>query len=223
MRTAHAVFSWLEIMCLPAPRRCPPRTTKVRRTHPLSVRPASAQTAFGPMVIAAAEQNTPAPQRLIDDQLAIRFLPPRMRLIVRACRWRPVHNLLVRVTDGTAPGMWGSMLCRKRYVDDTVAQALASGVEQVMILGAGLDTRQVQPARGAGPRVRAGPACGTPTTRSGAAGDLTAAPPIRLLGLLSRPSSPSTSSSGRRLIRSLTLRASGPPRTCILKRRALET
>ncbi len=107
----------------------------------MSVRPASAQTAFGPMVIAAAEQNTPAPQRLIDDQLAIRFLPPGMRLIVRACRWRPVHNLLVRVTDGTAPGMWGSMLCRKRYVDDTVAQALASGVEQVMILGAGLDTR----------------------------------------------------------------------------------
>jgi methyltransferase (TIGR00027 family) len=93
------------------------------------------------MVIAAAEQYTPAQQRIIDDELAVRFLPPGLQWIVRACRWRPVRNLLMRMTDRSAPGMWGSMLCRKRYADDAVADALASGIGQVVILGAGLDTR----------------------------------------------------------------------------------
>jgi methyltransferase (TIGR00027 family) len=102
---------------------------------------ASAQTAFGPMVIAGAERYTPPQQRLIDDELAVRFLPPSMQWIVRACRWRPVRDLLVRMTNRSAPGLWGSMLCRKRYADDAVADALAAGIGQVVILGAGLDTR----------------------------------------------------------------------------------
>lgn len=107
----------------------------------MSARSASAQTAFGPMVIAAAERYTPPGERLIDDQLAVRFLPPGVRWIVRACRCRPVRDLLRRTTDRAAPGVWGSVLCRKRYADDAVADALASGIGQVVILGAGLDTR----------------------------------------------------------------------------------
>jgi methyltransferase (TIGR00027 family) len=104
-------------------------------------RPATAQTALGPMVIAAAEQYTPPPRRLVDDEMAVRLLPPASRLAVRVCGWRPVRDLLVRATERTAPGMWGSMLCRKRYADDTVTQAVTSGIGQVVILGAGLDTR----------------------------------------------------------------------------------
>lgn len=107
----------------------------------MSRRSASAQTAFGPMVIAAAEQYTPPRQRLVDDGLAVRFLPLGVQSIVRACRWRPVRNLLVRMTDRSAPGIWGSMLCRKRYADDAVTEALAAGLGQVVFLGAGLDTR----------------------------------------------------------------------------------
>ena len=107
----------------------------------MSGRSASAQTALGPMVIAAVEQFTPQRQRLFDDELAVRFLPPVVQLIVRACRWRPVRDLLVRATERSAPGMWASMLCRKRYADDAVTAALAAGIEQVVFLGAGLDTR----------------------------------------------------------------------------------
>lgn len=107
----------------------------------MSARSASAQTALGPMVIAAVEQYTPQPQRLFDDELAVRFLPPVAQLIVRACRWRPVRDLLVRATERSASGMWASMLCRKRFADDAVCDALAAGIEQVVFLGAGLDTR----------------------------------------------------------------------------------
>jgi methyltransferase (TIGR00027 family) len=104
-------------------------------------RSASAQTAFGPMVIAAAERYTPPRHRLFDDELAVRFLPPGLQPIVRACRWRPVRDLLVRMTERSAPGIWASMLCRKRYADDAVADALTAGIGQVVFLGSGLDTR----------------------------------------------------------------------------------
>ncbi|MFI6290511.1 SAM-dependent methyltransferase [Nonomuraea sp. NPDC050790] len=103
-------------------------------------RPA-AQTALGPMVIAAVEQLLPAERRVIDDDLAQGFLPPGTRLVVRACKWRVIRDLVIGATDKQAHGLWASMLCRKRYADDKVAEALGDGIEQVVILGAGLDTR----------------------------------------------------------------------------------
>ncbi|MGW4945052.1 class I SAM-dependent methyltransferase [Actinoplanes sp. NPDC004185] len=107
----------------------------------MTARPPAAQTAFGPMVIAACEQLLPADQRLFDDPDAVRLLPAGQRLIVRACRWKPVHQLLVRATDSKAQGLWAGMLCRKRYADDKVRDALHDGIEQFVFLGAGLDTR----------------------------------------------------------------------------------
>ncbi|MCO1661178.1 class I SAM-dependent methyltransferase [Pseudonocardia humida] len=104
-------------------------------------RSAAEQTAFGPMVIAACERYTPAEQRLLDDDLAARFLPVGQRLVVHACRWAPVRRLLLDATERQAAGLWGSMLCRKRYLDDQVRAAFAAGIDQLVVLGAGLDTR----------------------------------------------------------------------------------
>jgi methyltransferase (TIGR00027 family) len=92
-------------------------------------------------VIAAVEQLEPADRRLINDPLALRFLPPAMALVVRACRWRWWREQLVRATEGKAAGMWAGMLCRKRYADDQVRAALDAGIEQLVVLGAGMDTR----------------------------------------------------------------------------------
>lgn len=104
----------------------------------MSKRSAAERTAFGPMVIAAAEQYTPPAQRLVDDDLAAGFLPAGQRLAVR----RPtLRRLLVGATERQATGLWGSMLCRKRYLDDEVRAALATGIDQLVVLGAGMDTR----------------------------------------------------------------------------------
>ena len=43
----------------------------------------AAQTAFGPMVLAAIEHNEPPERRLVDDDLAASFLPARLRALVR--------------------------------------------------------------------------------------------------------------------------------------------
>ena len=39
------------------------------------------------------------------------------------------------------PGTLGAILCRTRYLDDVVRRLLAQGLEQLVILGAGFDTR----------------------------------------------------------------------------------
>lgn len=116
----------------------------------MAKRPPAAQTAFGPMVIAAVEQHVPDPQRLIHDGLAMRFLPLNMRLAVRACRWRPMRTMLIDFTEKRAPAVWGGTLCRKRYADDQVSEAIEAGVSQIVLLGAGMDTRVYRLAAPAG-------------------------------------------------------------------------
>jgi methyltransferase (TIGR00027 family) len=99
-----------------------------------------AQTAFGPMVLAAVEQNEPTGQRLVDDDLAELFLPTALRWLVAATRWGPARRLMIRASEFTGPGLWVNLACRKRFIDDKLREAL-DDIDAVVILGAGLDTR----------------------------------------------------------------------------------
>jgi methyltransferase (TIGR00027 family) len=99
-----------------------------------------AQTAFGPMVLAAVEQNEPPGRRLVDDDLAELFLPAPLRWLVAATRAAPIRRLMIRGSEITGPGLWVNLACRKRFIDDRLAEALDS-IEAVVILGAGFDTR----------------------------------------------------------------------------------
>jgi methyltransferase (TIGR00027 family) len=100
----------------------------------------AAQTAFGPMVLAAVEQNEPPDRRLVDDDLAELFLPRPMRWLVAATRWKPLRRLMIRGSEFTGPGLWVNMACRKRFIDDKLTEA-RENIDAVVILGAGLDTR----------------------------------------------------------------------------------
>ena len=97
------------------------------------------QTAVGPMTIVAVEQYDNEGQRLVQDELAYRFLPTSVKLIMRLARWRPTRHLLINLTENNGRGMWASFLCRKRYVDDKIHDAIGA-INAVVILGAGLDT-----------------------------------------------------------------------------------
>ncbi|MEO3876269.1 SAM-dependent methyltransferase [Nonomuraea sp. B12E4] len=88
-------------------------------------RPPAAQTALGPMAIAAIE----------------RHLPPALRYTTQACRWPAVRAWMISASEQRAPGIWGGVLCRKRYADDKVTEAFQAGIRQLVVLGAGLDTR----------------------------------------------------------------------------------
>ncbi len=100
----------------------------------------AAQTAFGPMVLAAVEHNEPPGRRLVDDDLAELFLPAPLRWLVAATRAAPVRRLMVRASEWSGRGLWANLACRKRFIGDKLAEAL-DGIDAVVILGAGLDTR----------------------------------------------------------------------------------
>jgi methyltransferase (TIGR00027 family) len=106
----------------------------------------AAQTAFGPMVLAAMEQTEPPGRRLVDDDLAARFLPARMRWLVTATPPKLMRRLMMAAMDRDGPGLWANMTCRKRYIADKVTEALDS-VDAVVVLGAGLDTLAYRLAR----------------------------------------------------------------------------
>jgi methyltransferase (TIGR00027 family) len=103
-------------------------------------RNAAAGTAFGPIVLSAVEQLEPPGRRLVDDDLATAFLPAPLRAFVRTTGWAPVRRAVIRASDRSGPGLWTSLACRKRYIDDNLRDALG-GIDAVVVLGAGLDTR----------------------------------------------------------------------------------
>lgn len=101
----------------------------------------AAGTAVGPMVIAAVEQHRSPGQRLLHDPLAVSVLPPLSRWLAGLARRPGVRAALIRASERAAPGVWGGVACRKRYIDDQFTRALEEGIRSVVVLGAGLDTR----------------------------------------------------------------------------------
>ena len=97
------------------------------------------QTAIGPMVIVAAEQYEASP--LIHDPWAGRILPLGGRIAASLARWSPIRRGFIAVTEKRIRGGWANFVSRKRYVDDQLVNAVAKGIEAVVILGAGFDTR----------------------------------------------------------------------------------
>lgn len=99
----------------------------------------AAQTALGPMIVVAADQYEPAP--LVHDPWAHRLLPWSGRIAAGATRWPAVRRYLMKATEEKLSGGWASFLCRKRYLDDQLLATIPQGIEAVVILGAGYDTR----------------------------------------------------------------------------------
>jgi len=98
------------------------------------------------MVLSAIEHQEPPDRRLVDDDLAASFLPKPLRALVRATRFRLVRRAVIAASERSGPGLWANLACRKSYIDDNLAESLP-GVDAVVILGAGLDTRPYRLAR----------------------------------------------------------------------------
>ena len=101
----------------------------------------AAGTAYGPMVIVAMEQLFPEEKRMINDNFAFLFLPPALKAMVKFSRWSVIMDLLVKSSERHSPGVWAGILCRKRYIDLKLTEALKTGIAACINLGAGLDTR----------------------------------------------------------------------------------
>ena len=84
-------------------------------------------TAFGAALSRAVHQIVDYP-RIFDDPLALEILGPL------------APGVLQRAVDTQSRGLRASIAMRSRYAEDRLAAAVARGVRQYVLLGAGLDT-----------------------------------------------------------------------------------
>lgn len=116
--------------------------------------PSSVQTAVGPMVIAAAEQYLPPAERIVTDPLALHMLPRSSASIVALCRWPILRRVLIVLSEAAAPGAWGGLLGRKRFLQDQPGALVGTTRGPLVVLGAGLDTKAAALVEATGPGVR---------------------------------------------------------------------
>jgi methyltransferase (TIGR00027 family) len=103
----------------------------------LSNRPSA--TAQAVTLYRALELSRPAGQRIVSDEYAPTFLSPAARLAYAPLRHSlPALDLAER---NHLTGLSTYVLCRHRFMDEHLGTALEAGVEQVVILGAGYDSR----------------------------------------------------------------------------------
>jgi methyltransferase (TIGR00027 family) len=100
------------------------------------------RTALAVTLWRARESSRSATSRLFEDALAPVFLDRRFRWALHLSRL-PLVGALVPWTliDGHWAGSRGTVAVRTRYIDDALSAALRRGVDQVVILGAGFDSR----------------------------------------------------------------------------------
>jgi len=92
------------------------------------------------MALVAVEQYFPKAQRVIDDGLAARLLPFGAMLFVLLLWPRWMRDWVIGMSEKSNPGIWGGLLCRKRYIDEKLV-ASRNEIQAVVNLGAGFDTR----------------------------------------------------------------------------------
>ena len=98
------------------------------------------RTAAHNALFRALEAQRPERSRVADDRLAIHFLPRDYRVLAELARFGPLRRLIETVIDYRWPGPRAGVVARTRLLDDTITAKLPA-VEQVLILGAGFDTR----------------------------------------------------------------------------------
>jgi len=83
-------------------------------------------------------------EQILDDPYAPRFLGARYAALYRAIRRLGSERLnlgLASLYDWLLPGAIGWVLTRHRYIDDVIDGAVGQGVQQVVFVGAGYDSR----------------------------------------------------------------------------------
>ena len=98
-------------------------------------------TGYGPAVMRAMENLLPEDKRLFNDPYSEKLLSPLWKFWVILARSPKMLNLLIKIREKFTPGIIGGLICRTRCIDDVLNNAIKEGVETVVNLGAGMDTR----------------------------------------------------------------------------------
>jgi methyltransferase (TIGR00027 family) len=100
----------------------------------------ASRTAEHNALFRALDAAGPNGTHIVTDRFAEGLLSWRFRLVTAPARWRPWHAAVTRVIDRRWPGVRPTVLARTRLIDGMIGELVAP-MAQVVILGAGLDTR----------------------------------------------------------------------------------
>jgi len=103
--------------------------------------PKYSQTAEYMALFRALESARGRKTRLFTDPWARRFLSPSLRIVALIARVSPLNSAVSWLIDRRWPGARASGVARTRYIDDALGDAIRDGPTQVVILGAGFDSR----------------------------------------------------------------------------------
>jgi len=83
----------------------------------------------------------PEDKRLFDDPFALKLLPFGWRVLFRLLYLPGLRGAVLASRERRMPGTLGAILCRTRYIDDVLKRSLEEEIDQLVILGAGFDSR----------------------------------------------------------------------------------
>jgi methyltransferase (TIGR00027 family) len=102
----------------------------------------ASRTAEHNALFRALESGRRPGERVVDDPLARAFLDRRLRAVAWLGSRPGGRTAVPRLIDRRWPGVRSAVVARTRYIDGAVRAAVAGGVVgQVVVLGAGFDTR----------------------------------------------------------------------------------
>ncbi|MGB2877019.1 MAG: class I SAM-dependent methyltransferase [Dehalococcoidales bacterium] len=101
----------------------------------------ASSTGYGPAVMRAMENLLPEDKKLFEDPYSEKFLSPFWKFWVILMRSPKILNSLIKIREKLTPGVIGGLICRTRYIDDVLSNAIKEGAGTVVNLGAGMDTR----------------------------------------------------------------------------------
>ncbi len=97
------------------------------------------KTAMGVLLARFAESRKPEGERICYDLYAIHFISPGI-LEWAACHPEEV-KAMQKQREHLFPGLDNSIVSRVRFFDDFVKKSIDEGIQQLVILGAGYDSR----------------------------------------------------------------------------------
>lgn len=102
---------------------------------------ATSKTAQYMALFRAMETTRSKTSRLFTDKYAHLFLPAGLRIAARLSHLRAFRSMAENIIHKKIPGAYTSGIARTRLIDELLEEAVRKGAKQVMILGAGFDTR----------------------------------------------------------------------------------
>lgn len=100
----------------------------------------ASKTAEQNALFRALEARRPSALRVAGDRHAELFLSGPYRMVARAARWPLWNDVVTRFIDRRWPGVRPTVVARTRAIDSLIVDQVTA-VAQVVVLGAGLDTR----------------------------------------------------------------------------------